>query len=448
MRKVNISKFSKFSFICVSVMLVAITVISLLGLNAFHTMRKTTKQYMLCENATHQLQLGSDVLTNQVRFYAVTGNTEYLNNYFEEVNVTKNREHAVEELQKNFDKTDMLKNLQIALNESYDLMKIEYYAMRLTAKAYGTADELLPEELADVQISEYDAALPADKMREKACTMVFNEDYQKFKGDIADHTDKCLNGLTKSTESRQKKAVLLFRYIYAVQCISIVALALYILIENIIMQKAVIRPISVYNKKIRHGQQIPVTGATELQSLAVTYNKIREENRRAQMQIKYEAEHDSLTDLLNKGAFNRILADKIGKNKPFSLVVADIDEFKIINDMHGHAFGDEIIKLVAQKMQEIFGNNDSVFRVGGDEFAVIIEAESKNSREVVNSKFAELKNELNHLQTDNLAGITVSAGAAFFDGGIKSDDLFKNADKSLYRAKNNGKDSICFFENQ
>ncbi len=443
MQKVNMRKFSKFSFIFVSIMLLLIIASSLYGLNDFYAIRKSSKQYILCENAAHKLQRGSDILTEQVRLYTVTGNAEYLQNYFKEVNVTKSRESAVEELKENFNETEIYHDLEDALAYSRQLMQKEYYAMRLTAEALGTNTDDLPNEIANVQISEDDMVLSALEMRQKACNMVFSDIYQEFKNSITSHVDDCLKGLIEKTENRQQAALSILKCIYAVQAVLIIALAIYITSDSIIMQKMIIEPIVSYNEKIESDEIIPIAGAAELQSLAKTYNKILKENHESQKRIRYEAEHDSLTDLLNKGTFNKILNKKIEDKKEFALMVADIDEFKSINDVNGHDIGDEVIKYVAKKLQEIFNDNCFVFRVGGDEFAVIIDNAFENSKQIIENKFNKLKTALAS-PTVIHSPITISAGVAFENKNITSDCLFKNADKALYMSKNCGKNRINF----
>ena len=124
-------------------------------------------------------------------------------------------------------------------------------------------------------------------------------------------------------------------------------------------------------------------------------------------------------------------------------MVSDIDEFKSINDVNGHDIGDEVIKYVANKLQEIFNDKCFVFRVGGDEFAVIIDNVSENSKQIIENKFNKLKTALASTTVIH-SSVTVSAGVAFDDGNTTSDCIFKNADKALYTSKNCGKNRINF----
>ena len=80
------------------------------------------------------------------------------------------------------------------------------------------------------------------------------------------------------------------------------------MIDSIIVRKLIVNPLVSYNESIEQDETVPVIGAAELQSLAETYNRVFEENRETQKLIRHEAEHDALTDLLNKGSFDKILS--------------------------------------------------------------------------------------------------------------------------------------------
>ena len=96
------------------------------------------------------------------------------------------------------------------------------------------------------------------------------------------------------------------------------------------------------------------------------------ENQEAQLLTQHKAEHDSLTDLLNRGSFDKILKIYEANGSSFALIIIDVDSFKSINDTYGHAEGDAILKSVAALLVNAFRSVDYVFRIGGDEFAVIM----------------------------------------------------------------------------
>ena len=138
------------------------------------------------------------------------------------------------------------------------------------------------------------------------------------------------------------------------------------------VNRGVVRPLLEYNENIHHGLISPVHGVQELQTLAETYNSIYTENEEREMLMKHQAEHDPLTELLNRRSFDKILKLYEEDESSFALILADVDTFKSINDTCGHAVGDRILKKVAALLQSMFRSVDYVCRIGGDEFAIIM----------------------------------------------------------------------------
>lgn len=111
MQAIRIKRFSTASLIAALVLSVLFVVLSVCGLRGFRVMESSTQQYIVCEKAAHQLQQGSDVLTEQVRLYVMTGQPKYMDGYFEEANVTCSRESAVNALEQYFAGSQMLDDL-------------------------------------------------------------------------------------------------------------------------------------------------------------------------------------------------------------------------------------------------------------------------------------------------------------------------------------------------
>ena len=123
-----------------------------------------------------------------------------------------------------------------------------------------------------------------------------------------------------------------------------------------------------------------------------------------------------------------------------------MDNFKRINDTFGHSGGDTVLRSIATILRETFRKDDYVARIGGDEFAVILQnfkpAAQKRIIEkisIVNKKLAE--------RLGDLGEVSISAGAAYSDGGY-SDELYKNADKALYEAKESGRKTCRIYGEQ
>jgi diguanylate cyclase (GGDEF)-like protein/putative nucleotidyltransferase with HDIG domain len=154
-------------------------------------------------------------------------------------------------------------------------------------------------------------------------------------------------------------------------------------------------------------------------------------------QSREQARHDSLTGLLGHGVFHEELEQLIAGSVPFSVLLFDIDDFKQINDLHGHQTGDGALRLVAQALQQGTRSGDTVFRVGGEEFCALLPdlpehdafAVAEATRQRVAAILAELPNP-----------VTVSVGVASFPAhGHSRDELLAGVDTALYASKRGGK---------
>jgi len=148
-----------------------------------------------------------------------------------------------------------------------------------------------------------------------------------------------------------------------------------------------------------------------------------------------QARHDSLTGLLGHRVFHEVLERVLAGGEPFSVVLIDIDDFKQINDLHGHQAGDEALRAVAERLRQSVRGCDSVFRVGGEEFCALLPGLRHDDAFVAAERLRSA-----------VAGIvlglpvTVSTGVASFPvHGEARDELLAQADAALYASKRSGK---------
>jgi two-component system cell cycle response regulator len=166
-------------------------------------------------------------------------------------------------------------------------------------------------------------------------------------------------------------------------------------------------------------------------------------------QLRQLAQRDELTRLLNRREFSRILNEEWDRSvrfqRPFALVMVDIDFFKKINDTHGHQAGDEVLRHVASLLAGQVRTVDRVARYGGEEFAlVMVETDSKNAAEHI-KRLGVLLADLPCIVADkNLTiEVTLSAGVAdSLQGATSAAGLVEMADKALYAAKEGGRNRI------
>lgn len=443
-RKIKIKTISTLSILA-TVILVSICVsVFIHGNREFQVLKNATERYISCESAAKQLQEASDYLTEQTRLFVTTAQTKYMDQYFEEVNETQRREKSIEYLESNFNDNSAVNSLKDALSDSVRLMDTEYYAMRLTLESMEAPEYSWPEEIKAVKLTEADDTATNAAQLRKAQKIVYDDNYQNAKTKINNDVNACMNELIKLTRSEQADATAQFSGIYLQLEISVAAFAAMMLIVCLVMRGLVVSPITSYNDSIQHGKLLPLIGASELIRLAGTYNKVYRENEEAKLLIRHEAEHDPLTDLLNRGVFNKLLDIHEKGDEAYALLIIDVDSFKTVNDTYGHATGDAILRRVSDLLRTTFRSMDHICRIGGDEFAIIMVGMSSAHRDNILEKITAINYMLAHPSTD-IPKVSVSVGVAFSDRENPSDSIFKDADKALYRTKADGKNGCSFY---
>ena len=199
-----------------------------------------------------------------------------------------------------------------------------------------------------------------------------------------------------------------------------------------------------FHKSIMEGEIFPVIGAEELQKWAETYNKVFKENEETQRLIRRQAEHDAMTDALNRRSFEKLLHMYENGDTPYALILIDVDTFKTVNDMYGHAVGDEILKKVTGLLKKAFRSIDHVCRIGGDEFAIIMVEMTSDLKYTIEEKIKAVNEELG-TENENIPAVSLSVGVAFSDRENSGESIFKDADKALYYVKENGRNGCKFY---
>lgn len=436
--KLKVHKLSNWSIAATLILAVACVALSIVGVQKYEVLRQATQDYIASEQAARKLQKGSDVLTQQVRLAAVTGEQEYIDGYFQEANVTRSRQTALEELSEIHGDPQAIVALQLALADSEELMQTEYRAMRLLEEAAHRDPEQWPQELRQTELTAQEAALSDAGKQELARDLVSGLDYAHAKDKISSEVDTALELLTQEILQRQYQASAVFYRVLVCVIVCVVVFAVIMLLVSLILRHWVVKPLLRYTRSIRKGEIFPVSGAQELQMLANTYNDIYQENQEREKLMKHQAEHDALTDILNRGSYDQILDLYLRGGSDFALILVDVDTFKQINDGYGHAVGDQILKKVATLLTTTFRSIDYVFRIGGDEFAVIMVDMTTDLSYTILEKVEDMNKQLEN-PTDGIPPVSLSVGVAFTDRKNPGPSLFKDADMALYYTKEHGR---------
>lgn len=173
--------------------------------------------------------------------------------------------------------------------------------------------------------------------------------------------------------------------------------------------------------------------------------ELQEQLVKARESLRFEAMHDSLTGLLNRGAVLEQLRNELvrasRRGAPVSVLMGDLDHFKTINDTHGHAAGDAVLREAARRLKAGVRAYDSVGRLGGEEFiAVLPECDAKTGLAVAQRLCRSLSDTPTQFSGSAIAH-SISIGVAATDqfGSSHADELIRAADAALYRAKHAGR---------
>jgi diguanylate cyclase (GGDEF)-like protein/PAS domain S-box-containing protein len=191
----------------------------------------------------------------------------------------------------------------------------------------------------------------------------------------------------------------------------------------------------------------PATGVLEE---IICVSRDISERKRAEEQIEYQAYHDALTGLPNRRLFRDRLTVALAHSRRLQSTLAvmflDLDRFKYVNDTLGHSLGDELLKAVAARLHAALREEDSIARMGGDEFTVLLpELNNPEDAASVAQKLLEAVGQPMRIDETELF-ITTSIGIALFpNDGDSAEMLLKNADHAMYRAKDAGRNSYQMF---
>jgi len=197
--------------------------------------------------------------------------------------------------------------------------------------------------------------------------------------------------------------------------------------------------------------QIIENARAELSNLSVEMINNSIQQSKEMEALKKQVIRDSMTQLYNHHHFRQLLQSELSRaqryKRPLSLLFGDIDHFKIINDTYGHLAGDRVIKALAAKLRMATRESDHAARYGGEEFAVILTETTKESAILIAERLRSEIESMDITYGGNSISITMSFGIADLTDNKQADidELISRADKALYQAKEQGRNSCVTF---
>jgi diguanylate cyclase (GGDEF)-like protein len=170
------------------------------------------------------------------------------------------------------------------------------------------------------------------------------------------------------------------------------------------------------------------------------------EEKRNELRMSYMADHDPLTGLINRRRFQERLEEQIAHNDRYNnssaLLFLDLDQFKYVNDSHGHCTGDEYLRQVAYHLRQELGKSDVIGRLGGDEFGIILPNADSDKASRISEKLLKRLNSKEFIHDNHGLAFRASIGIALFpQHGNTASALLTRADSAMYTAKGQGRNT-------
>ncbi len=212
----------------------------------------------------------------------------------------------------------------------------------------------------------------------------------------------------------------------------------------------------VENKMLESQAMLEQKVAERTRELADTVKRLQEEiteREKISAELKYLANHDALTGLpslrLCKDRLERSLIESRRSQQMAAVLFVDLDGFKTVNDSYGHEFGDIVLKVTADRIKAEIRETDTVARIGGDEFIIIMSR--LPDIDIVQRIARNLIEQISQLIQQNQQEVSVGASigiALYPEDGTTAEELIRHADRAMYRVKDSGKNNFAFSQVQ
>jgi len=400
--------------------------------------------YLSSQQDIRDVRETSYYLTDQARRFVATMDRQYMDAYFERLKETYELENVIARIvERQGTQSEITDEYLRWVLERPDVMsQAEIHSMKLICLVKGYED--LPTAVEAYELPQWEIWTDRAYKIDRANSLVYNQGYMQAKSRADELYSATLKKLSAETIVKEQESSKVLRNALNQQRIYIFLLFALIVFIFLMISLLILRPVELFVKRLGDDQPLDIVGSEELRYLAVTYNKMYEANVESKAILLHQAEHDALTDLLNRQAFEHLRGYLGAVEKPLAFLLIDLDHFKLVNDRYGHVMGDKVLKKVATILGESFRANDYLLRIGGDEFAVVMMDITEAEKDIIAKKLDAINAALTDSK-DDLPKLSVSVGVAFSSQGYYK-ELYQHADEALYQTKKNGRCGYHFYE--
>ena len=399
-----------------------------------------SEEIVRLETSIYNMKESLYALSGRARQYVLTHDGEELSAYIAELGLSEEKKEHLVETGSHFQEEGIQYHLQTVQSLIDQVIREQCRAILLAAG--GTEHAEQASRISErVEMAGTQALSPAKRQAE-AEERIFGDNYLSMMEQVNRQMDVYRTALTGNIRQNQSYGMrTLSRRIGDYRNLSLIS-SCTLFITLGLLALLIIRPVYTLIGEIHYGMPAGQRGIYELQFLASTYNHFREQMGNARLRLSYEASHDKLTGLYNRGAYNEFL--EMYRKRPLALLIIDVDHFKTINDTRGHVTGDKVLVRVAEILRRTFRETDVVCRLGGDEFVILLLDVNRSAQGAIGAKIVHMAKTL-EVAEEGLPRISISVGVAFAEQVSSVEELFLAADHALYRIKKSGRNGYAFY---
>ncbi|MBR6072314.1 MAG: GGDEF domain-containing protein [Acholeplasmatales bacterium] len=368
-----------------------------------------------------------------------TLNVDPLNAYLSEFgDDSKKPDNIVARLQEYNLNEEIMNSLKLAAENSKKMVQIQVKAIYIINSISYVNIKQYISKLPVYELTDTEKAMNDEAKQGYAYGLLMNREYSVAKSTLSSTVGPVQEMINKQNEAKNnetKNIILIHRGLLwgSISSIIITNILLFF-----VLLKRLVFPITKYAKQIDNNERLdPEHSLYEANYLAKTYNNLMDRHKIFENKLREVAETDSLTGLPNRHCYNEFLKKPVEEKKSTCVFLLDINNLKLVNDTYGHAEGDELIKNASCCIKDCFliEEGKNCYRIGGDEFVVILDNTKENEIESLLQKFNEKQHQYN---------VSIAIGYAYTINvkDIGYEKLIMEADKQMYANKEMYKKSL------